>query len=124
VKDFIREWDLPRKLPPIGDGECEVCKGDGVVGCAACDGAGSTSCGRSCCNECHKCEACGGNGDRSCSGCRGSGASAHVRAVIVGEANRLWRRDIGRGITTGAKELYIGFAIDGLRDGEIRLEAT
>lgn len=110
-----------RELPPgLGDPDCDECDGFGVVSCDECDGDGQKECDSPCCDGSHDCGGCGGDGSVKCPECLGKRAAAHesIKAWVAAEATRLWRRDVGRGITTGTKATYIGFAFDSIREQE------
>jgi hypothetical protein len=118
--------DLPRFLPKdvIFQRACPECEGEGTADCCTCYGSGYTSCGAVCCDEAHECVACDSEGKVTCAACRGTGGGLAVRRALAAEATRLWKRDVGRGIIHGTKDLYIRFAIESLRDGEIGVEAA
>lgn len=88
----------------VSCGKCPSCKACKSTGdCQSCGGEEQT--------RCYKCM-----GERTCSECNGAcGRSCRrcdvARDAVADEANRLWSRDEKRGVTTGTKDLYIGFAV-------------
>lgn len=107
----------PIEHPESAD-TCDTCEGEGTVECDECNGDGTKSCGAKCCDESHNCEACKGLGEEPCPDCDGAGVD-DAFALIAAEAEYLWKRDIGRGVTTGTRDLYIGFAKASYAAGEL-----
>lgn len=114
-KPSVRPEHLPCKLR-LGS-TCAECDGTCKVPCSWCGGRGTRKCGAPDCDGLHECDECHGVRREHCPVCVHKDEQARER--IAEEATRLWRRDIGRGITTGAARTYIEFAIQAYRDGEI-----
>lgn len=49
---------------------------------------------------------------------------ALARAFLAAEATFLWRRDVGRGITTGTMSQYIAFAVESFHEKAAAKEAA
>ncbi len=113
--------ELPTVTPDDVDGpedgmsgDCEYCDGDGTVECSECGGSGTDPEDE---EDDELCCACFGSTYEDCDICDGSALSLDTRKHIAAEATRLWHRDIGRGVTTGTKDVYIAFAFESLREG-------
>lgn len=87
---------LPARLPA----------GCGAPGCFACEGHGKidwVQLGR---QDCHICV-------------EPMRYEYKIREMLAEEATRLWKRDLGRGITIGNAETYIALAVLSFRDGTL-----
>lgn len=85
---------LPARLPA----------GCGAPGCFACGGHGKVDWVRLGRQDCHICV---------------EPEEYEIREMLAEEATRLWKRDLGRGITIGNAETYIALAVLSFRDGTL-----
>ena len=85
---------LPARLPA----------GCGAPGCFACGGHGKIDWVQMGRQDCHVCV---------------EPEEDEIREMLAAEASRLWKRDIGRGVTIGNAETYIALAVLSFRDGTL-----